>query len=126
VESCTLEHIWQDLDDEAISPQYTILVCYYFYIVNKNISSYRLTMISWTIERTLPCIHSRVRYGTVLTHNFFFQINDMRVTESGHLEYYLEYIDYPEEGKYYLYASSIFPCAIFLVHITICCLKTRL
>ncbi|VAH70758.1 unnamed protein product [Triticum turgidum subsp. durum] len=30
---------------------------------------------------------------------FRSKIKDMRVTESGHLEYYLEYIDYTEEGK---------------------------
>ncbi|GJM94545.1 hypothetical protein PR202_ga11200 [Eleusine coracana subsp. coracana] len=32
-------------------------------------------------------------------YNLFFQINDMRVTESGHLEYYLEYTDYPGENE---------------------------
>ncbi|XP_051229167.1 uncharacterized protein [Lolium perenne] len=30
---------------------------------------------------------------------FRSKINDMRVTESGHLEYYLEYIDYTEEAN---------------------------
>lgn len=38
---------------------------------------------------------------------FLFQVNDIRVTKSGHLECYLEYIDYPGEGK------QIFMLALF-------------
>ncbi|GJN36106.1 hypothetical protein PR202_gb24942 [Eleusine coracana subsp. coracana] len=40
-------------------------------------------------------------------YNLFFQINDMRVTESGgHLEYYLEYTDYPGESEGQCYDAN--------------------
>ena len=61
-------------------------------------------MISWTTNEHFLLTHARLRCGTLLTHIALtlFQINDMRVTESGHLEYFLEYVDYPEEGKHIL------------------------
>jgi hypothetical protein len=51
----------------------------------------------------------------MLTHItlFLFQIEDTRVTESGHLEYYLEYIDYPEEGEHVLMLAIFFLYTFF-------------
>ena len=48
-------------------------------------------------------------YRALLTHIvlILFQIINMRVTESGHLEYYLEYIDYTEEGKH-IFTEALF------------------
>jgi hypothetical protein len=41
----------------------------------------------------------------------------MRVTESGHLEYYLEYIDYTEEGNLIFILALFSLVQPFLLHI---------